>query len=168
MLTVSASKQAERTMASLSNTILGRLIDGLAAWFAHRRDIGELSRLSRADFVSIASDLRLSPLDLARLTRKGSGGADNLSRLLGALGIDSSAIASTEPAVMRDMERVCAACPHTTKCRRALRAGTAGRTYRKFCANSGTFDGFDRQEAPAPVGGKLPANHRPAELEIAS
>ena len=57
-------------MASLSNTILGRAIDGLTAWFAHRRDIGELSRLSRADFASIASDLRLSPLDLARLARQ--------------------------------------------------------------------------------------------------
>jgi hypothetical protein len=50
---------------------------------------------------------------------------------------------------MRDMERVCAACPHATKCRRALRAGTAGQTYREFCANSGTFDGFNHEYSRA-------------------
>ncbi|MBB5052854.1 MULTISPECIES: hypothetical protein [Nitrobacteraceae] len=140
-------------MVSRSSPILGRVIDSLTAWLAHRRDIGELSHLPPGEFSSIASDLRLSPTDFARLAGKRRGKADNLCRLLSALGIDNSAIARTEPAVMRDMERVCAACLNTAICQDELRAGTAARTYQEFCANSGTLDVLDREERlpPAPA-----------------
>ena len=136
-------------MAFHSNPILGRAIDSVTAWLAHRRDVGELSRLSPAEFASIANDLRLSPLDLTRLADKGAGATDNLNRMLADLGISHTAVARTEPAVMRDMERVCAACPSAKRCRRELRARTAQRTYREFCANSGTFDVLDRDTAPS-------------------
>jgi hypothetical protein len=136
-------------MAFHSHTIFGRAVDSVTAWLGHCRDVGELSRLSPAEFASIANDLRLSPLDLKRLADKGPGVTDNLSRMLADVGIDRPAIVRTEPAVMRDMERVCAACPNARRCRRELRAGTAKRTYREFCANSGTFDVLDQETAPA-------------------
>ena len=144
-------------MSSHSNPILGRMVKSLTAWLAHRRDLGELSRLSPVEFASIAKDLRLSSIELARLADQGPGTTDNLSRMLGTLGIDRAAIARTEPGVMRDMERVCAACPNTARCRREIRAGRAHRTWRKFCANSATLDVLDQE-----------ANHHPDVSEIAA
>jgi len=148
-------------MASRSTAIFGRLVDSLTAWLRHRRDVGEISRLSPGELVSIANDLHLSPTDLESLAARGAGHAENLDRLLARLGIERAMVARCEPAVMRDMQRVCAACPHTARCRRELRAGTADRTYRKFCANSGTLDGLDRE-------GALRFGGRSVTLEAAS
>lgn len=134
-------------MPSRSNPILGPMVNTLTAWLAHRRGVAELSRLSDVEFASIAKDLRLSQIDLSRLAHRAPDGTGNLERMFDALGIKCAAIARTEPAVVRDMERVCAACPNATRCRRELRAGTARRSYGAFCANSCTFDVLDRSEA---------------------
>jgi hypothetical protein len=127
-------------MAHSSHTILGRLADSVAGWLEHRRDIAELARLTPDEFASIANDLRLSPVELTRLAEKGTGTTANLDRMLDALEIERSTIVQTEPAVMHDMERVCAFCSNTARCRSEIAAGTAGCTYREFCANSGTLD----------------------------
>ena len=83
------------------------LIDTFADWLKHRRELGEIRQMDRSDFERIASDLRVSPGELDTLVHRGPHAADELPKLLKALGIDQADLARTEPMVLRDMERVC-------------------------------------------------------------
>src|SRR3977135_3830158 len=86
------------------------LIDMFADWLKHRREFSEVRQMDRSDFERIASDLRVSPGELDTLVDRGPRAADELPKLLKALGIDHTDLARTEPLVLRDMERVCARC----------------------------------------------------------
>lgn len=116
------------------------LVDVLSNWLKHRRELGELRDLDDAGFNQIARDLRVSPDDLTALIRQGPHSADELPKLLGALGIDQEKLARTETLVLRDMERVCSLCGHKRQCDRDLSAGTSSAHYRQYCPNAGTID----------------------------
>ena len=118
------------------------LIDMFADWLKHRRELSEMRQMDRTDFDRIASDLRVSPAELDNLVRQGSHAADELPKLLKALGIDEAALARSEPMVLRDMERVCALCNHKRECDRDLAAGTSAGHYEAYCLNSATIDGL--------------------------
>jgi hypothetical protein len=95
--------------------------------------------MDRADFDRIASDLRISPGELDALVDQGPHAADELPKLLKALGIDEADLARTEPMVLRDMERVCALCHHKRQCDRELAAGTSAEHYQGYCPNAPTI-----------------------------
>jgi uncharacterized protein YjiS (DUF1127 family) len=116
------------------------LIDTFAAWLKHRRELNELHHMDRGDIDRIASDLRVTPDDLDELVRQGPHAADELPKMLKALGIDEAALARTQPLVLRDMERVCALCLHKRRCDRDLAAGTAAAHYEEYCLNAPTID----------------------------
>ena len=101
------------------------LINTFGDWLKHRRELNEIRQMDRSDFDRIAGDLRVSPNDLDELVRKGPHAADELPKLLKALGIDEAGLARTQPLVLRDMERVCALCHSKGQCDRDLAAGTA-------------------------------------------
>jgi uncharacterized protein YjiS (DUF1127 family) len=123
------------------------LIDAFARWLQQRRDMNELRRMDCSDFDRIAEDLRISPHDLDELVRHGPHAADELPKMLQALGIDQRGLARSQPMVLRDMERVCALCDHKTQCDHDLSAGTAGQHYEKYCLNAPTIDRLERQAA---------------------
>jgi hypothetical protein len=127
-------------MTSGSNFAIRAAVDKLAVWRRHRRDLRELAELDGGVFSAIARDLCLSSADLQSLGKAGEGRTVNLGRLLDALGIAEAVISRTEPAVMRDMERVCALCVAKARCGRDLRAASSRRTYREYCPNSATID----------------------------
>jgi uncharacterized protein YjiS (DUF1127 family) len=116
------------------------LIDGFANWLRHRRELSELRQMDRGEFDRIASDLRVTPDDLDELVRQGPHAADELPKMLKALGIDEAALARTQPLVLRDMERVCAMCRHKRQCDNDLAAGTAAAHYEDYCLNAATID----------------------------
>ena len=116
------------------------LIDIFAQWLKHRRELSEIRQMDREDFERIAADLQVSPGDLDELVQHGEHAADELPRMLNALGIDEAALARTEPMVLRDMERVCALCRDKPRCHRDLAAGTAGAHYEDYCLNAPTID----------------------------
>lgn len=118
------------------------LIDTFANWLHHRRELNELRQMDRTDFDRIAGDLRVSPDHLDALIRQGPHAADELPKMLMALGIDESSLARTEPQLLRDMERVCALCSHKRQCNRDLADGTAGEHYEEYCLNAPTIDGL--------------------------
>jgi len=122
-------------------------IETFAAWLKHRREMSELRRMDRVDFDRIASDLRISPHDLDELVRHGPHAADELPRMLKALGIDEQALARTQPMVLRDMERVCALCGSKARCDRDLHAGTAADHYEDYCLNAPTIDRLEQEAA---------------------
>jgi len=120
------------------------LIDMFADWLKHRRELSEVRQMDRSDFERIASDLRVSPRELDTLVDRGPRAADELPKLLKALGIDQSDLARTEPMVLRDMERVCALCHHKRECDRDLAAGTSAGHYEGYCLNAPTIGALTR------------------------
>jgi uncharacterized protein YjiS (DUF1127 family) len=123
------------------------LIDTFANWLQQRREMNELRQMDRGDFERIAEDLRISPNDLDELVRHGPHAADELPKMLNALGIDEQALARTQPMVLRDMERVCALCGHKAQCDHDLVAGTAAEHYESYCQNAPTIDRLERNAA---------------------
>jgi hypothetical protein len=118
------------------------LIGAFADWLKHRRELNELHKLDGAEFARIAGDLQISPDDLDALVAKGPQAADELSRLLQALGIDEASLARAEPLVRRDMERVCALCGHKRECGHDLTVGTSAQQYEGYCPNAPTIAGL--------------------------
>jgi hypothetical protein len=118
------------------------MIDTFGDWLKHRREMREMHEMDAANFNQIAGELRMSPTDLEELVRQGPHAADELPKMLMALGIDQEALARTEPHVLRDMERVCSMCNHKRQCDRDLAAGTAAKHYEQYCGNADTIDGL--------------------------
>jgi hypothetical protein len=116
------------------------LIDKFAAWLKHRRELNEVRKIDRADFNLIARDLRVSPDDLDRMVAAGPHSADEMPKMLEALGIDLENLVRTEPLMVRDMQRVCSLCSDKPHCHAELAAGTAAEHYREYCPNAPTID----------------------------
>jgi hypothetical protein len=123
------------------------LIDTFANWLKHRRELSEVRQMDRSDFERIASDLRVSPGELDTLVDRGPHAADELPKLLKALGIDQADLARSEPMVLRDMERVCALCHHKRECDRDLAAGTSAGHYEGYCLNAPTIGALNPRQA---------------------
>jgi hypothetical protein len=95
-------------------------------------DPGELERVAR--------ELNVTPADLERLVRQSLHDANELPYTLTALGIDEAALRRAEPAILRDMERVCSFCTHKRRCHQELAAGTAATNYVEYCDNADSID----------------------------
>lgn len=124
------------------------LIDTFAGWLKHRQELSEIRQMDTTEFDRIAGDLRVSRGDLDTLVRRGPHAADELPKLLKALGIDEADLARTEPLVLRDMERVCAMCASKRQCDRDLAAGTSAGHYEEYCLNAPTIDGLGEAAKP--------------------
>ena len=121
------------------------LIDLFADWLKHRQQIREIRGLDSGEFAGIAHDLRVTPADLDTLVRRGPHAADELPKLLKALGIDEAALSRSEPLVLRDMARVCALCQEKARCDRDLHAGASPEHYADYCLNASTIDALEQK-----------------------
>jgi transcriptional regulator with XRE-family HTH domain len=124
--------------------VFDNLITSFGDWLRHRRELNELRQLNTSEFERIATELRVSPGDLNDLVRQGPHAADELPKLLKALGIDEEGLARTQPLVLRDMERVCALCSHKGECDRDLAAGSSAEHYEGYCLNASTIQTLDQ------------------------
>ena len=127
-------------MTAHSIPVVETLIHSFSDWLKHRREMNELRGLDTSEFDRIASELRVSPVDLTELVRQGPHAADELPQMLKALGIDQEALARTQALVLRDMERVCALCHTKRECDRDLAAGTSAEHYEGYCLNAPTIE----------------------------
>ena len=125
-----------------SHSVFDRLTQTFCDWLNHRRELNELAQLSTAEFGRVASDLQISPADLTELVNQGPHAADELPKLLAALGIDAAQLARVEPMALHDMERVCALCHQKGECDRDLAAGTSAEHYEEYCLNAPTIAGL--------------------------
>jgi uncharacterized protein YjiS (DUF1127 family) len=130
-------------MIAQNSSAVRHLIQTFGDWLKYRRELRELRELDIASFDDIARELQVSPVDLEALARQGPHAADELPKLLTALGIDEGDLVRTEPLVLRDMERVCALCQHKGRCHRELAAGTTVEHYESYCPNASTIDSLD-------------------------
>ncbi len=131
-----------------TESIGGRLMGKLSEWLGRLGDTAELRALGAAKLDCIARDVRVSRTELETLTYQGRRGADELSGLLKALGIDERAIARKEPGVLRDMTLVCALCAEKIRCNREIEAETTAQHLHEYCANSYTIDALRTKPKP--------------------
>ena len=127
------------TIQDQARSAVERLMNTFSDWFKHRPELSEMRQLNVTEFDRIANDLRLSPADLDELVRHGPHAADELPRLLEALGTSAQDLARIEPMVVHDMERVCALCGHKRQCERDLASGTSAERYPEYCLNAPTI-----------------------------
>ena len=135
------------TIQDHCSSVLERLSHTFNGWLSHRRDLNEMRKLDSIEFDRIAHDLQVSTADLNELVNRGPHAADELPKLLTALGIDAGHLARIEPVVLHDMERVCALCDHTHECNHDIAAGTSARHYREYCLNASTIEGLSKPRA---------------------
>jgi hypothetical protein len=126
------------------------VLDAIAGWMNKYRNMhgarGELEHCSQEDVMQIAKDLGLSVSDLRGLAAKGPGAADTLQKMLLALCVDPQDVAKADPAVMRDLQRLCMVCGQKGRCQHELARGTAADHFREFCPNAYTLDALFQQK----------------------
>ena len=114
-------------------------MQGLTDWLRHRRERAELQGLPREEVGRIAHDLGVSACELEQMVERGHEPAQ-LEGMLNAVGLDGAELARAEPALLRDMQRICSACQAVQECRSEVAAGTAMHNYGDFCINAPTLD----------------------------
>lgn len=123
------------------------MFQSLADWLKRRRDRAELDMLDVGEHERVAHDLGVSGAELDFLVRESHDPVE-LPRMLAALGIDEAALRRAQPALMRDMQRVCSVCGSLGECRNELELGTAGTTYAGFCPNAAAFEALAAKAQP--------------------
>jgi hypothetical protein len=120
------------------------VLDAIADWVKRYREaIGlrnELATCTPEQVAVIARDVGLSPGDLLSITAKGPHAADELPRLLRALGVDPQKLATEDPGTMRALQRICITCGNKGQCQHDLAGGTAWSHYRDYCPNAISLD----------------------------
>jgi hypothetical protein len=126
------------------------VLDAVAGWINKYRQANslhdEFEHCSPEDVMQIAKDLGVSVSELRMLTTKGPGAADLIEKMLIALRVDPHVLASTNPAVLRDLRRLCVVCSQKGRCEHELAKGTASEHFREFCPNAFTLDALFKQK----------------------
>lgn len=120
--------------------VLGAIADWINKYRYMTTLHDEFQRCSPDEVRQIANDLSV-PLDQLRaLASKGPGAAALLDKLLVALSVDPDALQKSDPATMRDLQRLCIACRQKKRCQHELEEGTAAEHYRSYCPNAFTLE----------------------------
>ena len=116
-------------------TVALRLYD----WFLGERRRTELDRLDKCEVARIAGDVGVSTGELNELMRLGPDAAALLSHRMRAIGLNPEIVGASEPATMRDMQRLCSQCGKHGRCERDLNRDPQDPTWRSYCPNSATL-----------------------------
>jgi uncharacterized protein DUF6455 len=129
------------------------VLDVIADWVnSYRATAGaheELGQCSSEDVRQIAKDLGVSAGELRAMSAKGPHAADLLTKMLKALSVDPETLLESDPATMRDLQRLCICCGHKGRCAHEIAAGTATEHFRSFCPNAFTLDALFASKADA-------------------
>jgi hypothetical protein len=126
------------------------VLDAVAGWINKYRQSSnlhdEFGHCSPEDVMQIAKDLGVPVSELRKLAAKGPEAADLMKKMLIALRVDPYVLVNTNPAVMRDLQRLCIVCSQKGRCEHELAKGTASEYYREFCPNAFTLDALFKQK----------------------
>jgi len=131
---------------TVAHPFLDRVVSVFDDWLTHRREMREMRQLDSAAFEGIAHDLLMTPDQLDTFARQGPHAADELPKLLKALGIDAAAMSRSQPAVLHDMERVCVLCERKAQCSNDVELGVAARDYEDYCLNAPTIKALNQSQ----------------------
>jgi len=117
------------------------ILDAIANWVKKYRHAigmeGDLAHCGAEEVALVARDIGISPGELIFIANKGPHAADELPKLLSALGVDPQKL---DPAIKRSLQRICISCGHKDQCQHNLAAGTAASNYHDYCPNATTLD----------------------------
>ncbi len=120
-------------------TIFGRIGEWLKSWWERSNVLAELDSHGGAEIERVARDTGVGVGDLRVLAGKWPDSADLVQRRMAALGLDIAQVDATEPAVMRDLQRVCSICDNKRVCAHDLDRSPANAAWRDYCPNAGTL-----------------------------
>ena len=122
--------------------VVTAVMDIVTDWWKRRGGgQSDLFNLADADVEGIAKDMGVSAAELRALDR--SCAVLLLPKMMAALRLDPGAVARSEPAVYRDLQRVCAICDSKKRCARELAEEDAAASYEDFCPNALTLKALE-------------------------
>lgn len=130
--------------ASAQPTPSRTLVDHLTDWLQQRHAVGQINQLNAAEFARIAGELGLSPRELDMLVHRGPHAADEMPKMLRALGFTEESIAKIQAPQRQEMERACSLCQHKIACGKDLAANTVADHYESYCNNADTINELAR------------------------
>lgn len=89
--------------------------------------------------MALARDSGMSVAELRSIDMRGPRAADLLPRRMTAFHLNLEEIARRDPAVARDLRRVCVLCKSRQRCAKDLARNAPPETWEPYCANSGTL-----------------------------
>jgi hypothetical protein len=104
----------------------------------------EFERLDGQEKTRIASELGISSDELRVLASKDKTSADLLVRRMESIGLDPR---TTDPAVMRDLQRCCSKCRDKVLCVHELEDKPRNLTWPSYCPNEATLDALSDEKA---------------------
>jgi len=123
---------------------LQKVLSSVAQWITRYRETrkteNQLKDCSADDVAAMARELRMSPSELLVIAKKGPNAADLLQKLLIALGVDPNGLSSSDPLVMRDLQRLCVMCGYKKQCEADLVSGKIIENFHDYCPNAFTLD----------------------------
>ena len=122
--------------------------NGIVAWWRRWRQpaagLAEFELLAN-EVQRVARDAGVSVGDLRVLAGKWPEAADLANRRMATLGLDAAQLGETQPAVMRDVQRVCSLCANKRVCEHDLDRNSANAAWRDYCPNAGTLAALSPQ-----------------------
>jgi hypothetical protein len=128
-----------------SRTMLGRVGAWLRTFWERSIALGDLAACGSPELERVARDTGVGVGDLRVLAGKWPDAADLVERRITALGLDAAQIEATQPAVMRDVQRVCSMCDNKRVCEHDLDRRPADAGWTSYCPNVGTLAALDPQ-----------------------
>jgi hypothetical protein len=127
------------------------LLDTIGTWWRNwrhsRAAVREVDELGGPELSRVAHDVGLNAPQLRTMAGKWPDAADLLSQRLAALELDEQTVARTEPAVLRDMQRVCTMCAEKPHCGHDIDRNPSDPEWRDYCPNVQTLDALEAERA---------------------
>lgn len=130
------------------------IADRIRNWLKLRAEERELHALPDHMLQEIAHDVGLSVSDLTSLKVENPGASTLMPQRLEAMGIDANYVRNSEPAVYRDLERVCGQCKSWAQCEQDMAHGDVETGQCSYCGNAATIDALavEQRRDPSKVG----------------
>jgi hypothetical protein len=112
-------------------------------WVERFRQAREWQSLEGTEWDALSRDVAIPRDRIIALSRKGSGSAAELSRLMDNLSLDQDGIRQALPEVVRDMTVVCSGCTAKRMCRDRIDQSEPRPSYLEYCPNSHTLEALE-------------------------
>ncbi len=114
---------------------------------------------------ALARDMGMSVSEFRSIDLRGPKAADLLLRRMAVLGLDPGQLNQRDPAVMRDLQRVCTLCRSRPSCAWDLEHNAPPKVWQSYCPNSGTLAALKKFLLSARASGSwvAPSGTRPPE-----
>jgi len=125
------------------------LLDSASRWIRNTlaKHADEAALLDSAEQERIACDLNLSVAELQTLCARDGRATNLLQKRMSQFHLEKDEIKRVHPAVVRDLEKVCALCESDAKCSRDFNRGTDPAALSEYCPNTPTLQELQQEQS---------------------